>query len=151
MVLHPGSHVGIGVDAGIYNIANALNKVLSGRDEHVTILLETMAGKGTEIGSKLEEIEKIISLVEEQDRIGVCLDTCHLHDAGYDMNHFDEFLDNLSKYADEYTKEYLLSSNINGFDETRTLENLRDCGIEWKKIDLEYIKNIINIIHHFDD
>ena len=50
-----------------------------------------MAGKGTEIGSKLEEIEKIISLVEEQDRIGVCLDTCHLHDAGYDMNHFDEF------------------------------------------------------------
>lgn len=93
MVLHPGSHVGIGVDAGIYNIANALNKVLSGRDEHVTILLETMAGKGTEIGSKLEEIEKIISLVEEQDRIGVCLDTCHLHDAGYDMDHFDEFLD----------------------------------------------------------
>ena len=72
---------------------------------------------------------------------------------GYDLKvtDFDEFLDNLSKYADEYTKEYLLSSNINGFDETRTLENLRDYGIGWKKVDLEYIKNIINIIHHFDD
>lgn len=63
---------------------------------------------------------------------------------------FDEFLDNLSKYADEYTKEYLLSSNINGFDETRTLDNLKDCNAKWSKIDLEYIKKIIDIIHHFD-
>lgn len=97
LVLHPGSHVGIGVDAGIYNISNALNKVLSGRNESVTILLETMAGKGTEIGSNLEEIAKIIELVEEKSRIGVCLDTCHLHDAGYDMKNFDKFLDDFDK------------------------------------------------------
>ena len=76
-----------------------------------------------------------------------------LSSLGYDLKvtDYDEFLDDLSKYADEYTKEYLLASNINGFNETRTLENLRDCNIEWKKIDLEYIKKIINIIHHFDD
>lgn len=91
MVLHPGSHVGLGVDVGIENIAKGLNMVLG--DTSVIILLETMAGKGTEIGSKLEEIKKIIDLVEDKDHIGVCLDTCHLSDAGYDMTCFSQFLD----------------------------------------------------------
>lgn len=95
MVLHPGSHVGLGTDVGISNIIDGLNKILSTRD--VTILLETMAGKGTEIGSKLEEIKTIIDGVNDKEHIGVCLDTCHLNDAGYDMKNFDDFLDMFDK------------------------------------------------------
>lgn len=91
VVLHPGSHVGLGVDQGITNIAKALNMVLD--TSKVRVLLETMAGKGSEVGSKLEEIKKIIDLVDYKDRIGVCLDTCHLSDAGYDLSDFDKFLD----------------------------------------------------------
>ena len=90
IVLHPGSHVGLGVDAAISNIAKGLNMILGTHD--VTILLETMAGKGTEVGSSLEEIKRIIDLVDDKEHIGVCLDTCHLNDAGYDMSEFDSFL-----------------------------------------------------------
>ena len=90
IVLHPGSHVGLGVDAAISNIAKGLNMILGTHD--VTILLETMAGKGTEVGSSLEEIKRIIDLVDDKEHIGVCLDTCHLNDAGYDMSKFDDFL-----------------------------------------------------------
>ena len=95
VVLHPGSHVGLGIDKGIENIAKGLNLVLG--EEDVTILLETMAGKGSEVGSKLEEIRRIIDLVEDKKHIGVCIDTCHLSDAGYDISRFDEFLDELDK------------------------------------------------------
>ena len=91
IVLHPGSHVGLGVDAAISNIAKGLNMILGTHD--VTILLETMAGKGTEVGSSLEEVKRIIDLVDDKEHIGVCLDTCHLNDAGYDMSKFDDFLD----------------------------------------------------------
>ena len=91
MVLHPGSHVGLGVDTAISNIAKGLNMILGTHD--VTVLLETMAGKGTEVGSSLEEIKRIIDLIDDKSHIGVCLDTCHLNDAGYDMSQFDEFLD----------------------------------------------------------
>ncbi len=90
LVLHPGNHVGIGVEAGISNIARGLNMILG--TCQVTLLLETMAGKGTEVGSSLEEIKKIIDLVDDKKHIGVCLDTCHLNDAGYDMKDFDSFL-----------------------------------------------------------
>ena len=95
VVLHPGSHVGLGIDKGIENIAKGLNLVLG--EEDVTILLETMAGKGSEVGSKLEEIRRIIDLVEDKKHIGVCIDTCHLSDAGYDISKFDEFLDKFDK------------------------------------------------------
>lgn len=95
LVLHPGSHVGSGVTAGIRSIIYALNQVLV--DTKVTILLETMAGKGTEVGSKFEEIKEIIDGVENKDQIGVCLDTCHLHDAGYDIRDFDGLLKNFDE------------------------------------------------------
>lgn len=91
LVLHPGSHVGLGIDTAISNIAKGLNMILG--THPVTILLETMAGKGTEVGSSLEEIKRIIDLVDDKEHIGVCLDTCHLNDAGYDMSKFDSFLD----------------------------------------------------------
>ena len=96
MVLHPGSHVGCGIDMGINNIIDGLNNVM--KDNHsVCILLETMAGKGSEVGSNFSEIKKIIDGVEKKDLIGVCMDTCHMHDAGYDICKFDELLDEFDK------------------------------------------------------
>lgn len=92
LVLHPGSHVGCGPDKGIENIADSLNKVLED-DKKVVILLETMAGKGTEVGRTFEEIASIIAKVNKKEKIGVCLDTCHINDAGYDLNDFDKVLD----------------------------------------------------------
>ena len=91
MVLHPGSHVGLGIDAGIDNIAFALNEALK-TESNVSICLETMAGKGSEIGRTFEEIKKIIDKIENKNRIMVCLDTCHLNDAGYNICEFDKVL-----------------------------------------------------------
>lgn len=81
---HPGSHVGQGTEAGIEEIAEALNEAMF-PGMHTTVLLETMAGKGSEIGSHFEELRAIIDKVRDQDRIGVCLDTCHVWDGGYDI------------------------------------------------------------------
>lgn len=99
LVLHPGSHVGFGAQKGIYNIVKGLNMVLTNvrNTNNVIILLETMAGKGTEIGSKLEEIKEIIDGVLDKEHIGVCLDTCHLSDGGYDIVNFDNFLDEFDR------------------------------------------------------
>ena len=95
LVLHPGSHVGLGVDTAISNIAKGLNMILG--THPVTILLETMAGKGTEVGTTLEELKRIMDLVDDKEHLGVCLDTCHLNDSGYDMSKFDSFLDQFDK------------------------------------------------------
>lgn len=81
---HPGSHVGQGTDAGIELIADALNRVLK-EDIHTTVLLETMAGKGSEVGRSFEELRDIIDRVELKEKLGVCLDTCHVWDGGYDI------------------------------------------------------------------
>ncbi len=97
LVLHPGSHVGEGVETGINTIIKALNMVLQGMDTNVMILLETMAGKGTEVGKTLEEIKEIIYNSEFKDNLGVCLDTCHLNDAGYDISKFDDYLKEFDK------------------------------------------------------
>ena len=83
---HPGAHVGQGVETGIQLIADALNRFLT-PGMQTTVLLETMAGKGTEIGGSFEELREIIDRVELRDKIGVCLDTCHVWDAGYDLVH----------------------------------------------------------------
>ncbi|MGI6719839.1 MAG: deoxyribonuclease IV [Anaerovoracaceae bacterium] len=81
---HPGSHVGLGVDAGIELIVAQLNDLLK-PEQTTTVLLETMAGKGSEIGGTFEELQRIIEGVELSEKIGVCLDTCHVYDAGYDI------------------------------------------------------------------
>ena len=81
---HPGSHVGQGADAGIEWIAEALNEVLT-PGQTTTVLLETMAGKGSEVGRSFEELRAIIDRVELSDKLGICLDTCHVWDAGYDI------------------------------------------------------------------
>lgn len=96
LVLHPGSHVGIGVDEGIKNIILALNEVLDDNTK-VTICLETMAGKGSEIGSSFEELKRIIDGVILKEKVAVCFDTCHTNDAGYDLTNFDEVLDEFNR------------------------------------------------------
>ena len=94
---HPGSHVGQGAQAGIDMIAGLLNKLLR-PDQRTTVLLETMSGKGSEIGSTFEELRHIIDKVELRHKLGVCLDTCHVYDAGYDIvNDLDGVLDGFDK------------------------------------------------------
>lgn len=81
---HPGSHVGQGIEVGIQKIAEVLNAVLT-EDQTTTVLLETMSGKGSEVGSHFEELRAIMDLVEKRDKLGICLDTCHVWDGGYDI------------------------------------------------------------------
>lgn len=96
---HPGSHVGQGAEEGIRMIGETLNHILK-KEQTTTVLLETMAGKGTEVGRSFEELRAILDLVELKDHMGVCLDTCHVYDAGYDivkeldqvLNEFDQVI-----------------------------------------------------------
>lgn len=95
MVFHPGSHTGIGVQAGIENIIRGLDQALH-EEQNVTVLLETMSGKGTEIGASFEELKAIRDGVKHPEKLGICLDTCHVFAAGYDIVHdldgvIDEF------------------------------------------------------------
>lgn len=91
LVLHPGSHVNAGEQAGIAQIVKGLNTVLNQNDDDVFIALETMAGKGSEIGRSFEELKAIYDGVDRKERLRVCFDTCHVNDAGYDIvNHYDE-------------------------------------------------------------
>ncbi|MGW8042842.1 deoxyribonuclease IV [Staphylococcus shinii] len=97
IVLHPGAHVGEGTDAGIKKIIEGLNEVLT-NDNDVRIALETMAGKGSEIGRNFEEIARIIDDVDHNERLSVCFDTCHTHDAGYNVKEdFDGVLNEFDK------------------------------------------------------
>lgn len=94
---HPGSHVKQGTEIGIEKIAAMLNRVLFA-EQHTTVLLETMAGKGSEVGRSFEELAAILDKVQLQDKMGVCMDTCHIFDAGYDIvNSLDEVLTSFDK------------------------------------------------------
>ena len=94
IVLHPGSHIGKGSINGINNIITSLNQV---NFKNVKILLETMAGKGTECGISINELKTIINGIKDKEHIGVCLDTCHLNDSGIDISKFDEYLEEFDK------------------------------------------------------
>ncbi len=138
---HPGSHVGVGVELGIKSICDILNKVLY-EDLQVCVLLETMAGKGSEIGRSFEELKQIIDNVTLSDKLGVCLDTCHVYSAGYDivndldgvLKHFDEVigLDRL--------KAIHLNDSLMPFASNKD----RHAKIGEGTIGIEAIKNIIN-------
>lgn len=91
LVLHPGSHVNAGVEAGTEQIIKGLNTVLDQNEDDVLIALETMAGKGSEVGRSFEELKSIYDGVNKKDRLRVCFDTCHVNDAGYDLvNAYDD-------------------------------------------------------------
>ncbi len=139
IVLHPGSHIGLGVDAGIKNIVSALNMALD-KSNNVIICLETMAGKGTEIGKCFEEIKKIIDGVELKDKIGVCMDTCHLNDAGYDLSNFDEVLDEFDKIVG---LKYLKVIHINDSKNVMGARKDRHENIGFGTIGFDKLINII--------
>ena len=92
LVLHPGSHVGTGVENGLDSIVKALNKVLDQDGTDVKIALETMAGKGSEMGTSFEQLKQIIDSIKKPERVGVCLDTCHINDNGMKVAEFDDIL-----------------------------------------------------------
>lgn len=138
MVLHPGSHVGQGVDTGIDNIIRGLNEVLD--NSNVTILLETMAGKGTEIGRDFSEISRIISGIEKKDLIGVCMDTCHMHDSGYDVSDFDSLLEMFDK---EVGLSYLKCIHINDSKNIRGAHKDRHENFGFGEIGFDSLINIV--------
>lgn len=138
---HPGSHVKQGVEVGIEYIANALNTVIK-KEQTTTVLLETMAGKGTEIGRSFEEIRAIIDKVELKDHIGVCLDTCHVYDAGYDIvNNLDGVLEEFDRVIGlDRLKAIHLNDSKNPFESHKD----RHEKIGEGSIGIEAIKRIIN-------
>ena len=143
LVLHPGSHVGLGVEKGIENIIKGLNIVFQNtKESNVTILLETMAGKGSEIGRNLDELKTIIEGIKNQKRIGVCLDTCHLHDAGYNLSKFDDFL----KEFDQKIKISKIGCiHVNDSKNIISSHKDRHENIGFGTIGFD---NLINIIYH---
>ena len=138
---HPGSHVGQGIEVGIDLIADTLNKVIS-PNQKTLVLLETMAGKGSEIGSNFREIKRIIDKVEHSEKIGVLLDTCHVNDGGYDIvNHLDEVL----KEFDEIIGINLLKAiHLNDSKNPRESHKDRHEKIGLGTIGLEALTKIIN-------
>ena len=141
IVLHPGSYTTLDIDRGIKCIINALNEVLKD-DSSVSILLETMAGKGTEIGFKLEHLKRIIDGVSNKDRLMVCLDTCHLNDAGYDMSNFCVFLD---EFNDIIGIEKIGCIHINDSKNILSSHKDRHENIGYGMIGFE---NLLNIIYN---
>ncbi len=141
LVLHPGSHVGLGIEKGIQNIIFALNKVNESNDS-VIILLETMAGKGSEVGSNLDEIKEIIDGVTNKSKIGVCLDTCHLSDSGYDITDFDKILDELDK---KIGLSYLHCVHVNDSKNVRGARKDRHENIGYGMLGFD---NLIKIIYN---
>ena len=111
---HPGSHVGQGAEAGVRMIAEMLNEVLT-EEQTTTVLLETMSGKGTEIGRNFEELRQILDLVEKKDKMGICLDTCHVWDGGYDIvNNLDGVLEEFDRIIGlEKLKAIHLNDSLN--------------------------------------
>ncbi len=111
---HPGSHVGQGIEAGIQKIAEVLNAVLT-EEQTTTVLLETMSGKGSEVGSHFQELRTIMDRVEKRDKLGVCLDTCHVWDGGYDIvNDLDGVLTEFDRIIGlEHLKAIHLNDSLN--------------------------------------
>lgn len=138
---HPGSHVKQGVEVGINYIVDMLNAVIKPQ-QTTTVLLETMAGKGTEIGRNFEEIAEIINRVELKDHMGVCLDTCHIYDAGYDIvNNLDGVLEEFDRIIGlEKLKAIHLNDSKNPFESHKD----RHEKIGEGSLGIEAITNIIN-------
>lgn len=138
---HPGSHVGQGVEAGIEMIVDMLNRILDPTQKTI-VLLETMAGKGTEIGRTFEEIAEIIDGVRIKSKIGVCLDTCHIFDAGYDI------VNDLDGVIEEFDRviglEKLYAIHLNDSKNPRGSHKDRHEKIGEGHIGLESFKKIIN-------
>ena len=137
---HPGSHVGQGSEIGIQKIAEILNDVLT-EEQTTTVLLETMSGKGTEVGRNFEELRKILNLVEKKSKMGICLDTCHVWDGGYDIVHdLDGVLNDFDHIIGlERLKAIHLNDSLNDFGSHKD----RHARIGEGKIGMEALVRII--------
>ena len=142
IVLHPGAHVGQGEEMGIESLAECLDEVLSKDNSNVKIALETMAGKGTEIGITFEQIRAIIDKCHYKDRLGVCLDTCHISDAGYDINDVDGVLNEFDRIIG---LDKLLVVHINDSKNPRGAHKDRHENIGYGYIGFETLNKFI---HH---
>ncbi|UIF30712.1 deoxyribonuclease IV [Staphylococcus aureus] len=141
IVLHPGAHVGAGVDAGINKIIEGLNEVLT-NDNNVRIALETMAGKGTEIGRSFEELARIIDGVHNNERLSVCFDTCHTHDAGYNVKEdFDGVLNEFDKIIGV---DRIKVVHVNDSKNDRGAEKELHANIGFGYIGIEALNYIVN-------
>lgn len=140
LVLHPGSHVGAGVDAGIAKIIEGLNEVLT-RETEVCIALETMAGKGSELGRSFEEIARIMDGVKYNEKLRVCFDTCHVNDAGYDIvNHYDEVIEEFDKVIG---REKIAVFHINDSKNPRGARKDRHENLGFGSIGFEALRKIV--------
>lgn len=140
LVLHPGSHVKAGEEAGLKQIITGLNEVLT-KDQKVTICLESMAGKGSELGTSIDQLAYIIDHVKYSDKLGICLDTCHLNDAGYDMSNFDAILDEVSQ---KIGLERLLAMHINDSKNPRGAHKDRHENIGFGTIGFDALNKIVH-------
>ena len=138
---HPGSHVGSGVEEGTRKIIEGLNQAITG-DENITVLLETMSGKGTEIGRSFEEIRAIIDGVEHNERMGVCMDTCHIFSAGYDIvNDLDGVLDEFDRVIGlDRLKTIHLNDSMMPFGKNKD----RHAGIGEGEIGMKALLEVVN-------
>jgi deoxyribonuclease-4 len=144
LILHPGSHVGAGEEAGIKQIVKGINEVLD-KDSKVYIALETMAGKGSEIGKTFEELAQIYDGVKNSDKLRGCVDTCHTNDAGYDIvNDFDGVIDRFDKLIG---KDQIAVFHINDSKNVRGAAKDRHENIGFGNIGFDAIHHIV---HHKD-
>lgn len=141
MVLHPGSHVKAGEEAGLNQVVKGLNEVLT-PSQSVHIALETMAGKGSELGKTFEELAYIIEHVELNDKLGVCLDTCHIHDGGYDVSDFDGIL---KEFDEVIGLERLLLVHVNDSKNPRGTHKDRHENIGYGYIGFDSLNKVV---HH---
>lgn len=140
LVLHPGAHVGAGVEAGVASIVKGINEVLT-KDTSCYIALETMAGKGSEIGRSFEELAMIYDGVVHNDKLRVCFDTCHTHDAGYDIIHdFDGVIDHFDRLIG---KDQIAAFHINDSKNVRGAAKDRHANLGQGEIGFDAIRNIV--------
>jgi len=144
MVLHPGAHMGDGAETGIVRIARGINKIIADTEgSDVIIALETMAGKGTEVGRNFDEIKSLIGQIDDQARIGVCFDTCHTHDAGYDVIH------NFNQVIDEFDRiiglNYLKVIHVNDSKNDREAHKDRHANLGFGFIGFDTLNRVV---HH---
>ncbi len=140
LILHPGAHVGAGVDTGIAQIVKGLNEVIT-KDMHVNIALETMAGKGSEIGRSFEELARIYDGVVHNDKLRVCFDTCHTHDSGYDIIHdFDGVIDKFDRLLG---KDQIAVFHINDSKNVKGASKDRHANVGFGEIGFDALSYIV--------
>lgn len=141
LILHPGSHVGEGTDTGIRQVIKGLNEVLT-KDTHISVALETMAGKGSELGRSFEELARIYDGVVYNDRLRVCFDTCHTHDSGYDIIHdFDGVIGQFDKVLG---KDQIAVFHINDSKNVRGASKDRHANIGFGEIGFDALSYIVH-------